>query len=199
MRSLALLFACLVAGPALAQSSPSPSRIRGEVVSVSGDTLVVHRTNADNVTIAFRPDTPVSAVRALKLSDIRAGCFVGVTSVPGPSGKAVAREVHVFPESMRGQGEGDRSWDLLPGSSMTNANVDTIAQAVAGRELKMSYRGGSKVIVVPESAPVVTFAEATHADVAKGRKIFVIADASAPGRYTALRAIVEKDGVAPPM
>lgn len=193
----ALLTLVLASGAAFAQSPPS-TRIRGEVVSVNADTLVVHRANADDVTLAFKPDVPVSAVRALKLADIKAGAFVGVTSVPNAEGKAEAREVHVFPEAMRGTGEGDHSWDLLPGSSMTNANVDNVAQAVQGRELKMSFKGGTKTIVVPESAPVVTFTDATRADVVPGKKIFVVAQ-SAGGKYTALRAIVEKNGVAPPM
>ena len=184
---------------ASAQTPSAPSRIRGEIVSLNGDTLIVHRTNADNVTIDFKADVPVGAVKNVRLADIKPGAYVGAASTPGADGKLIAREVLVFPEAMRGSGDGHYAWDLLPGSMMTNANVDTVVQGTSGRELTMSYKGGSKTIVVPESAPVVTFTDATRSDVVAGRKVFVIARMAEPGRYTASRVVVEKDGVAPPM
>ena len=119
--------------------------------------------------------------------------------MPGADGKLVAREVHVFPEALRGRGEGHRDWDLLPGSSMTNANVDSVVQGTSGRTLTLSYQGGSKVIDVADGTPVVSYVDATRADVVAGRKVFVIATQTAPGRYLAERITVEKDGVAPPM
>ena len=175
-----------------------PTRIRGEIVSLNGDTLVVHRATGD-ATIAFAPDVPVGAVKNVKLADIKPNTFVGVASVPDANGKQIAKEVLVFPEAMRGSGEGHYAWDLLPGSMMTNANVDTAVQSTHGRELTMSYKGGSKVVDVPENVPVVTFTDATRADVVAGKKVFVIAKADGPGKYTAMRVVVEKDGVAPPM
>lgn len=193
--SLAVLFT----GAALAQAPAAPSRIRGEVVSVDAGSMVVHRTNADNVTIEFKPDVPVGAVKNVKLADIKPGSYVGAASTPGPDGKLTAREVLVFPEAMRGNGDGHYAWDLAPNTMMTNANVDTVVQGSSGRELTLSYKGGSKTVTVPENAPVVTFTDAVRGDVVAGKKVFVIARATAPGRYAAQRVIVEKDGVAPPM
>ena len=187
------------AGLSFAQAPAAPSRIRGEVVSVTGDTLIVHRTNADNVTIDFKPDVGVGAVRNVKLADVKPGAYVGAASTPGPDGKLVAREVLVFPEAMRGNGDGHYAWDLGPNTMMTNANVDTVVQGNSGRELTLSYKGGSKTVSVPENAPVVTFTDAARSDVVAGRKVFVVAKPDGPGKYTALRVIVEKDGVAPPM
>lgn len=195
----ALIVASLVAGAAFAQPSPQPSRIRGEIASVDGDHLIVHRVNGGDATIAFKSDVPVGAVKNVKLADVKPGAFVGAASMPDASGKLIAKEVLVFPEQMRGANEGHYAWDLLPGSQMTNANVDTVVQANDGRELKLSYKGGTKTIVVPADAPVVTFTDATRADVVKGKKVFVIAKPDGPGRYTATRVIVEKDGVVPPM
>ncbi len=200
MKSLLVLtLASTLSATAFAQAPAAPSRIRGEIVSLNGDTLVVHRTNSDNVTIAMKSDTPVGAVKNVKLADLKAGAYVGAASVPDASGKQVAKEVLVFPEAMRGNGDGHYDWDLLPGSKMTNANVDTVVQGTSGRELTMSYKGGSKTIFVPEDAPVVTFAAATRADVVAGKKVFVIARLVEPGKYEAARVVVEKDGVAPPM
>ena len=194
-----LTVACGLVASAYAQSPAPPARIRGDIVSLSGDTLVVHRPNADNATIEFKSDVPVGAVKNVRLADIKPGTFVGAASTPGPDGELTAREVLVFPESMRGNGEGHYAWDLAPGSMMTNATVDTSVQSTSGRELTLSYKGGTKKVMVPENAPVVTFTEATRADVVPGKKVFVIATATTPGHYAARRVVVEKDGVAPPM
>ena len=191
----------VAAGSALAQSTGATgaTRIRGEVVSVAGDTMVVHRTNADDVTVDFKADVPVATLRNLKLADIKPGSYVGATSTPGPDGKLVAREVHVFPEAMRGRGDGHRDWDLLPGSSMTNANVDSVAQATAGRELTMSYHGGTKVVVVPEITPVVAFVDGNPRGCRRGSQDLHHGDHDRAGHYAASRVTVEKDGVVPPM
>lgn len=195
---VALAFSGVVA-TAAAQQPAAPSRIRGEIVAVGADTLTVRRTNADTVTIAFKADVPVGAVRNVKLEDLKAGEFVGAASLPDADGRQVAKEVLVFPESARGSNEGHYDWDLLPGSKMTNANVATAVQGTKGRELTLTYKGGSKTVLVPEGTPVVTFAPATRADVVAGKKVFVIASGDGPGKYVANRVIVEKDGVAPPM
>ena len=201
--SLARSFACLgiaaTITTAASAQAPASTRIRGEIVSLDGEKMVVHRTNADNVTIAIKGDTAFGAVKNVKLSDIKSGTYVGAASTPGPDGKLTAREVLVFPESMRGNGDGHYAWDLLPGSMMTNANVDTVVQGSSGRELTLSYKGGSKTVTVPENAPVVTFTEATRADVSAGKKVFIVGVTTGPGAYDARRVIVEKDGVAPPM
>jgi hypothetical protein len=192
--------ACAMSVAALAQTpAPAPTRIRGDIVSVTADSLVVHRAGADNVTIDFKSETPVGAVRPLKLDEIKQGSYIGAASIPGADGKLTAREVLVFPEAMRGSGDGHYDWDLTPGSKMTNANVDSVVTGTSGRELSVSYKGGTKTITVPENAPVVTFTEATRADVVAGKKVFIIATSSGPGKYEARRVIVEKNGVVPPM
>ncbi len=200
MTAVALWFAGAVAAPAVAQTPvATPSRIRGEIVSMTGDTMTVHRANADNVTIAVKPQVTVAAFKNVKLADIKPGSYVGITSSPAADGKLTASEVHVFPETARGTGEGHRAWDLSPQSTMTNGNVDTVVQGTSGRDLTVSYKGGNKTMTVPESTPVVTYISAAHADLVAGRKVFVIATPVKAGEYTAQRIVVEKDGVAPPM
>ncbi len=195
---VSLVLSAFASAASAQQPAAQPTRIRGQIVSLNGDALVVHRATGD-VTVAFKSDVPVGAVKNVKLADIKPNTFVGVASVPDANGKQIAKEVLVFPEAMRGNGEGHYAWDLLPGSMMTNANVDTAVQSTNGRELTMSYKGGSKVVDVPENVPVVTFSDATRADVLAGKKVFIIAKADGPGKYTAMRVVVEKDGVAPPM
>jgi hypothetical protein len=178
--------------------APATTRIRGEIVAVDATTLTVHRRSGDTVQIAIKPDQAVGALKNIKLADIKPGSFIGTATKPEPDGKAVAVEVLVFPESARGTGEGHYAWDLLPGSMMTNANVDTVTQDVNGRKLKLSYKDGSNEVMVPDNVPVVTPVPATRADLVPGKKVFVVATGDA-AKLSAVRIYVEKNGVAPPM
>ena len=101
------------ASVAFAQApAAKPARIRGDIVSLSGDTLTVHRRSGDTVTIDMKQDTPVTAVKNIKLSDIKTGSFIGTAATTGTDGKMTATEVLVFPEAARGSGEGHYAWDL---------------------------------------------------------------------------------------
>lgn len=191
-------FTLSIASVALAQTPMKPSRIRGEIVSLGGDTLAVHRRSGDTVKIAVKADTPVTALRNIKLEDIKPGSFVGTAAMTGVDGKLTATEVLVFPEAARGMGEGHYAWDMGSNSSMTNANVDEVVQSTNGRDLKLSYKGGSNAVTVPVNVPIVTFAPATHDDLKPGKQVFVVAT-PAGSDYTAQRIVVEKDGVKPPM
>lgn len=188
---------------ALAQSQPAappPLRIRGEITAFDGHGLEVHTREGEMVQLSVPDDTKVNVLSRLTMSDIRQGSFVGVTAVlrgPGPTLEAL--EVHVFPESMRGTGEGHYDWDLQPGSTMTNANVDAIVSTKRGEELTLSYKGGSQKIIVPPHVPVVTFKPADKTLLKAGARVFIIAQRTASGSLAALRIQVGKNGMQPPM
>ncbi|WP_277186448.1 hypothetical protein [Caballeronia sp. BR00000012568055] len=192
------LVALSLASTAFAADAPKPARIRGDIVSLTGDTLTVHRKSGDTVKVTLKADTPVAALKNIKLQDIKPGSFVGTAATTGTDGKLTATEVLVFPEAARGTGEGHYAWDLGPKSSMTNANVDQVVQGTSGRDLKLSYKGGNNSVTVPENVPVVTFAPATRDDLKAGKQVFVVATPNGSD-YAAQRVVVEKDGVKPPM
>jgi 1-acyl-sn-glycerol-3-phosphate acyltransferase len=195
-----MLATLLFAGAALAQAPDAkPVRIRGDIVSLQGDILTVHRRSGDTVSIEVKPDVGVSALKAISLSEVKAGTYVGAEAIAGSDGKMTAGSLLVFPEGARGTNEGHFPYDFGANSTMTNANVDTIVTANNGRELKLSYKGGSKVVTVPENAPVVTFAPATRADLTAGKKVFVLTTATKGGVFEAHVLLVEKDGVVPPI
>jgi len=194
------LVAMSLAGFAAAQTpTAKASRIRGEIVSLDGDVLKVHRRSGDTVSIEVKQTASVTAVKSIQLTDIKAGEFVGTAATTGSDGKLTATEVVVFPEAARGTGEGHYAWDLGANSTMTNANVDTVVEGTSGRDLQLSYKGGSNVVTVPTTVPIVTFVPASRADLAPGRKIFVVASPASQGTFSAQFVVVEKDGVAPPM
>jgi hypothetical protein len=195
--SLALA-ASLCAFAAQAQDVPRV-RIRGTIAALDGNILSVNTREGTKAEILLNDPLTVSAVKKVDLADIQQGTFVGIASRPGSGGELQALEVLVFPEAMRGAGEGHYPWDLEPGSMMTNGTVTGEVAATSGRELSLSYKNGSQKIVVPASAPIVTFAPAERADLKPGAPLFCIATKNAEGKLSAGRITVGKDGVAPPM
>jgi hypothetical protein len=109
-------------------------------------------------------------------------------------------EIHIFPEALRGTGEGHRPWDLMPNSTMTNANIDSAVTGVTGQELVLKYKDGEKKFVVPANVEVVMFAPAQMSDLKPGAKIFVVAAKKLPdGTLEAPNVTVGSAGVDPPM
>ena len=200
-----LLFAgaliALLALPAAAQNPPegTPTRIRGTVEKLDGQTLTVKSREGQQLTIALAPNFTVSAVVKKSLADIKAGDFVGAASAKGTDGKLHALEVLIFPEALRGTGEGERPWDLVPDSLMTNATVAGMASAAQGQVLKVTYKGGESEILVAPNTPVVTFAPGDASLLRPGAAIFIGALKKPDGSLSAARVNAEKDGVKPPM
>ena len=145
--------------PALAQSAPPASaRATIESVSADGETLSVRTRAGEERTIHLNPKTRFILVVPATLTDVKPGSFVGVAALPGEGNELKAMEVHIFPESMRGTGEGFRPFDLAPGSSMTNGNIAARVDAASGPKLTVSYKGGEQTIVVDPKTPIVTYA-----------------------------------------
>ncbi len=131
---------------ALAQQPPTPTRVRGTVEGVDGDTLAVKSRSGEEVKLHMAGNMVVLGLTKIALSDIKVGSFIGTTTVPGPDGMPKAVEVHVFPENMRGTGEGSRPYDLKPNSSMTNATVSQSVVSNDGQTLLVKYKDGEKKV-----------------------------------------------------
>jgi hypothetical protein len=184
---------------AIAQQPPSPSRVRGAIESVDADVLSVKSRSGEDVKLRMTGDVRVVGIIKISLSDIKLGSFVGTTTVPGPDGRQNAVEVHVFPEDMRGTGEGSRPYDLRPNSTMTNA---TVAETVAGNDgqtLMIKYKDGEKKVVVAPDTPVVTYVPADKSDLKRGAKIIAFVKQLPDGSFETNRISVGRDGLTPPM
>src|SRR6266550_8224651 len=175
-------------------------RVRGTIEGVEGQTLMVKSRDGADVKVAIADNAPVVGITNASISDIKPGSFVGVTGMPQADGSQKAVEVHIFPEAMRGTGEGHRPWDLRPQSTMTNANVEQTVAGVEGRTLTLKYKDGEKKIIVPPDAPIVAFAPGDKGDLKAGVKIFIgAAKKQADGSLQAPRINYGKDGLTPPM
>ncbi len=183
---------------ALAQQT-SPSRVRGTIESVDGETLMVKSRSGEDVKLTMTSDIRVVGIVKIALSDIKVGSFIGTTTVPGPDGGNNAVEVHVFPEDMRGTGEGSRPYDLRPNSSMTNA---TVAESVVGNDghtLLIKYKDGEKKVMVGPDTPVVTYVPAGKSDLKAGAKVIAFMKKLPDGSFETNRVSVGRDGLTPPM
>jgi len=210
VRASILAASLAIGGAAAAQlSSSAPERVRGDVVAVSGNTITVKTREGQTMTLKLADDARVSLAAKGDLSDVRDGTFIGTTAVPQPDGNLRAIEVHVFPDSMRGTGEGHRPWDLQPGSTMTNATVSAAGSSstmtnatvskMAGRKLTLKYSGGEKTVVLPPDVKVVRIEPADKSRLSPGAHLFAVASRQPDGTLRADRVIVGKDGLVPPM
>jgi hypothetical protein len=183
-----------------AAQQPQTVRVRGTIESVNGQVLSVKTRDGTAITVKLADGAPVRTVLRRSLADVKVNSFVGITAMPQADGTQKAVEIHIFPEAMRGTGEGHRPWDLMPSSTMTNANVDSAVTSVDGRELVLKYKDGEKKFIVPANAEVVEFAPATMADLKPGEKVFVAAAKKLDdGTLEAPNITVGRDGVNPPM
>ena len=146
--ALAAAFALAVA-PALAQNAPvTTARATVQGISADGATLSVRTRAGEDQTVHLTPKTRFVLVVPATLADVKPQTFVGVAALPGEGGELKAMEVHIFPEAMRGTGEGFRPFDLAPKSSMTNGNIAARVDATSGPRLSVTYKGGEQTIVV---------------------------------------------------
>jgi Domain of unknown function (DUF5666) len=195
-----LATAGLVLFLATAANAQSPIRVRGTIERVDGPTYVVKARDGTEFKVTLADNAQVTALTKASLSDIKQGSFVGVTAMPQTDGSQRAVEVHIFPEAMRGAGEGHRPWDLAPNSTMTNANVEQAVTGVDGQTLTLKYKEGEKKIVVPSEAAIVTFAPGDKSDLKPGVKVFIVAATKQPdGTLVTPRINFGKDGITPPM
>ena len=194
----AIALAAVTAFASTTASAAEGVRVRGTVVSLAGNTLVVKSRDGDNVSIALAADWKAGGIAKAQLADIKPGDFVGIASQPGASGDG-ALEVLVFPPAMRGTGEGSYGWDLKPNSTMTNGAVSEAVKSVDGTTVNVVFHGESKKITIAPNTPIVTFAAASNADVKPGAAVFIPAQRGDDGKLSTKQVVVGKDGVVPPM
>ncbi len=189
----------LVASSAWAQASVV--RIRGTLEAIDGTNLTIKSRSGETLKVTTTDKPLYVAIVKATMNDIKPGSFVGTTAVPGASEsdplKAV--EVHIFPEKMRGTGEGHRPWDLQPKSTMTNANVEQYVKGVDGQTLTLKYKGGEQKVVVTPETSIVTYKPGEAAEVKPGVAVIIFAQKQPDGSLTTPRVTYGRDGVVPPM
>jgi hypothetical protein len=219
-RRIAILAAsmlCIAWNPAHAQAQVQ--RIGGDIVSIDNAQMQVKSRAGEALTVKLAPTLTVSARSRADLSAVAPGAFLGTTAIPQPDGTLKATEVHVFPESMRGTGEGHRPYEFTPGGTMTNATVASVARpgstsagstmtnaTVAGvgdaagtRTMKLTYKGGEKTVVIPPDTPIVMVEAGDRSLLVPGAHVVVTATRQPDGTLLTDRVMVGKGGLVPPL
>ena len=190
--------ALAVAATLPASAQQQTTRVRGTIEKLDGNMLMVKSRDGAELHITLTENVQVVGVEKAALSDITVGSYIGSAAMPQPDGSQKALEVHIFPESMRGTGEGHRPYAPVPQSTMTNGTVGNAVTSVDGHAVNIKYRDGEKKIVVPPDVPVVRYVIGTKADLKPGAHFTIISATKKPdGTLETTRVNVGRDGVVP--
>ena len=193
--TVAALALLLWAGATAAQDTV---RVRGTIERVEGAVYVVKARDGSTLRLTLAANAGVAASVKSAMSDIKQGAYIGVAALPLTDGSQRALEVHIFHETMRGTGEGHRPWDLLPKSTMTNATVHDVVQAVDGHSVTLRYKDGEQRIMIPTGTVIVSYLPGSISELEPGAVIFVpAANRMADGTLQTQRIMVGRE-IAPP-
>jgi hypothetical protein len=187
-----------VASAALAQQPP-PVRLRGTIEAVDGNALTVKPGGGAEAKLTLTDNGLIVAVVKATLAEIKQGTFLGSAAIPQADGTQKAVEVHIFPEEMRGTGEGHRPYPPVANGTMTNGTASgaTVA-SVDGSTITVTYKGGEKRIIVPPDAPILRYEIGGKADLKPGAHFTVLAATKKPdGTFETSRINVGRDGAVP--
>jgi hypothetical protein len=182
---------------ALPASAQEIVRIRGTIERIDGPAYVIKSRDGTELKLTLTDNPLYVAIAPSTMADIKPGMFVGSAGMMQPDGTQKAIEVHIFPESMRGTGEGHYDWDLKPESKMTNGNVDQSVSGVDGPVLSVKYKDGEKKLVVTPETVVVTYVTGNKDEVKPGTKVFVAAKKQPDGTFQAPRITYGRNGAGP--
>ena len=197
-RALATVSFALICIATPASAADDTVRIRGTIESVEGPVYVVKNRDGAELKLTVTDNPLFVAISPSTMADIKPGMFVGSAGMMQADGTQKAIEVHIFPESMRGTGEGHYDWDLKPQSKMTNANVEQTVAGVDGQLLSVKYKDGEKKLLVTPETVVVTYVPGNRDDLKPGTKIFVAAAKKQPdGTLQTPRITYGRNGAGP--
>jgi hypothetical protein len=189
-----LMLLGLLAIVSVSVQAQSTMRIRGTITDFDGSVLSVKSREGKDLKLKLADNATVVAAKAITLSELKPGDYVGSTTRSGPDGARVAVEIHTLASTTP---EGHIPWDLEPETMMTNANVASVQLAEAPY-VTLQYKGGSQKILVPAGTPIVTNTPADRSYLKAGEYIFTSAQVGADGTMTVQRIQVSRDGVRPP-
>lgn len=193
LRLLSAASIAILAASAVFAQTPG-TRLRGEVEAMSGSVLTLKTSDGREAKVTLAPGFSAGGVVPAKASDIAKGAFVGVGAKPQPDGTLLAVQVMIFPEAMRGTGEGHRPWAVLPEATMTNATVADTVSRVDGANLVLSYPGGEQKVTITPEATILMAAPAEAAELKPGAQVAMTASRQGDGSYSTSRITIAKSG-----
>jgi hypothetical protein len=196
-RALAVAASFALVAIAVPASAQEIVRIRGTIDRIEGPVYVIKGRDGAELNLTLTENPLYVAISPSTMADIKPGMFVGSAGMMQPDGTQKAIEVHIFPESMRGTGEGHYDWDLKPQSKMTNGNVEQSVSGLDGPVLSVKYKDGEKKLLVTPETVVVTYVPGNKDELKPGTKVFVAAKKQPDGTFQAPRITYGRNGSGP--
>src|SRR5262244_3045363 len=174
----AVAIALLFATTAFAQQ---PTRIRGQIEKADNGTLILKTREGGTLNVKVADDARVAALVKASLADIKNDSFIGIAGMPQADGSIEAFSVHIFLPAQRGVVP-DRHgpWDAKPGSTMTNAYVESSVAEKNGQALMVKYKEGEKKIIVTPATMIAAVAPANKDEIKAGSQIIIFASEKQP-------------------
>jgi len=198
-RTIRLLLVGTIIAAGCTAATAQTLRVRGTIEKADGNVLTLKSSDGAQLKLTLTDDARIVAVVKASMADIREGTFLGSAAMPQADGSQKALEVHIFPEQMRGTGEGHRPYAPVPNSTMTNGSAAGMTVAgVDGSTILVKYKEGEKKIIVPAGVPIVRYEIGGKSDLKAGAPFTVVAATKKPdGTLEANRINVGRDGVVP--
>lgn len=199
LRTLAGALLALVISTAAA-SAQQPGRIRGQIEKADGAMLALKTRDGTMLNVKVADDARVSALEKATLADVKTDAFIGIAGLPQPDGSIQAFSIHIFLPAQRGVVP-DRHgpWDAQPGSTMTNAYVESMVHAKDGETLTVKYKDGEKKVLVTPQTVIAAAAPGKKEELKAGAQLIIFGwDKEADGTVLAKTMYVGR-GVAPAM
>ena len=197
-RVLAAALALVVT--AVAALAQQPGRIRGEIEKADGSTLSLKQRDGTMLNVKVADDARVAALVKASLDDIKNDSFIGVAGMPQSDGSIQAFSIHIFLPAQRGV-VADRHgpWDARPGSTMTNAYVESSVAGKDGRMLTVKYKDGEKKIVVTRETVIASVAPGEKSELKAGTPIIIMAAEKQPDGSVVAKNVYVGRSVKPAM
>src|SRR5256884_3737337 len=198
-RTIRLVLAGAIIAASCSAATAQTMRMSGTIEKADGNVLSLKSSDGAEVKLTLTENVMIIGVVKASMADIKEGTFLGSAAMPQPDGSQKALEVHIYPEQMRGTGEGHRPYAPVPNSTMTNGSASGATVAgVEGSTMVVKYKDGEKKIVVPPGVPIVRYEIGDKGDLKPGAHFTVVAATKKPdGTLEASRINVGRDGVVP--
>jgi hypothetical protein len=184
--ALAIGFAALPALPASSQQADV--RMQGTVEKIDGQSLLLRGKDGATSSVSLDSKTAIFTNQPSSLSAIKAGDYVASAAIKGADGKLRSKELRIFPEALRGIGEGQRPMDA-PDTLMTNASVSEVVAAPEGQVVKVKYQNGTAELIVGPEVPITAVLASDASALKTGIRVFVTATKAADGALSATRIV----------
>jgi uncharacterized protein Veg len=192
------------AATASVAQQPQTTRIRASIEKVDGNVLLLKARNGDQLKVTMADNARYAAMIKGTLDELKPDTYIGITSMPQADGTLKAIAIHIFQPQQRGTGEGHRPWDLTPGSTMTNAAIETTVAAADGQMITVKYKQGDKVeekkVLITPQTVIVRYVPGDKGELKTGVHIIIgAATKNADGSFGAVALNYGRDGIVPPM